>query len=48
MTQIRLVADMSLELAKQQSPRIKTGGVKNAADLLNWFDKDDSKELLKY
>ena len=32
---------------KQQSPRIKTGGVKSAADLLNWFDKENSKELLK-
>ncbi len=49
MTQIRLVADTleSRISKKQQSPRIKTGGVKNAADLLNWLDKDDSKELLK-
>ena len=49
MTQIRLVADTleSRMSKKQQSPRIKTGGVKNAADLLNWLDKDDGKELLK-
>ncbi|MBT7650527.1 MAG: flagellar motor switch protein FliG [Opitutae bacterium] len=32
---------------KGQSPRVKTGGVKSAADLLNWFDKEESKELLK-
>ena len=32
---------------KGQSPRIKTGGVKSAADLLNWFDKEEGKELLK-
>ncbi len=32
---------------KEQSPRVKTGGVKTAADLLNWFDKEDGKELLK-
>ena len=32
---------------KGQSPRVKTGGVKSAADLLNWFDKEEGKELLK-
>ena len=32
---------------KGQAPRVKTGGVKSAADLLNWFDKEESKELLK-
>ena len=32
---------------REQSPRVKTGGVKVAADLLNWIDKDDGKELLK-
>jgi flagellar motor switch protein FliG len=32
---------------KGQSPRVKSGGVKSAADLLNWFEKDESKELLK-
>lgn len=49
MNQIELVAS-TLESRmgkKQQSPRIKTGGVKSAADLLNWFDKENSKELLK-
>ena len=49
MNQIELVAN-TLESRmgkKQQSPRVKTGGVKSAADLLNWFDKDNSKELLK-
>ncbi len=49
MNQIELVAS-TLESRmgkKQQSPRVKTGGVKSAADLLNWFDKDNSKELLK-
>ena len=48
MNQIQLVAD-TLESRmgkKQQSPRVKTGGVKSAADLLNWFDKENSKELL--
>ena len=49
MNQIELVAS-TLESRmgkKQQSPDVKTGGVKSAADLLNWFDKDNSKELLK-
>ena len=32
---------------KGQSPRVVSGGVKAAADLLNWFDKEQSKELLK-
>ena len=32
---------------KGQSPRVKTGGVKSAAELLNWFEKDEGKELLK-
>ena len=32
---------------KGQSPRVVSGGVKVAADVLNWFDKEQSKELLK-
>lgn len=47
--QVQLVADTLGQgmSKKEQSPRVKTGGVKTAADLLNWFDKDDGKELLK-
>ena len=47
--QVQLVADtLGQRMSKkEQSPRVKTGGVKTAGDLLNWFDKDDGKELLK-
>ena len=47
--QVQLVADtLGQRMSKkEQSPRVKTGGVKAAADLLNWFDKEDGKELLK-
>jgi flagellar motor switch protein FliG len=47
--QVQLVADtLGQRMSKkEQSPRVKTGGVKAAADLLNWFGKDDGKELLK-
>ena len=49
MDQIEVVANTlgSRMSKKGQSPRIKTGGVKSAADLLNWFDKEEGKELLK-
>jgi len=47
--QVQMVADtLGQRMSKkEQSPRVKTGGVKTAADLLNWFDKEDGKELLK-
>ena len=49
MDQIEVVANtLGARVGKKgQSPRIKTGGVKSAADLLNWFDKEEGKELLK-
>ena len=47
--QVQLVADtLGQRMSKkEQSPRVKTGGVKAAADILNWFDKEEGKELLK-
>jgi flagellar motor switch protein FliG len=47
--QIEVVANtLGARMGKKgQSPRVKTGGVKSAADLLNWFDKEEGKELLK-
>ena len=49
MDQIEVVANTlgSRVGSKGQSPQVKTGGVKSAADLLNWFDKEEGKELLK-
>lgn len=49
LAQVRLVADTlgSRMSSKNESPRILSGGVKVAADLLNWFGKDEGKELLK-
>ena len=49
MDQIEVVATTlgSRVGSKGQSPQVKTGGVKSAADLLNWFDKEEGKELLK-
>ena len=49
MDQIEVVANTfgSRMGKKGQSPRVKTGGVKSAAELLNWFEKDEGKELLK-
>lgn len=49
MDQIEVVAGtLGARMGKKgQSPRIKTGGVKSAADILNWFDKEEGKELLK-
>lgn len=49
MDQIEVVANTlgSRVGTKTQSPQVKTGGVKSAADLLNWFDKEEGKELLK-
>ena len=49
MDQIEVVAStLGVRMGKKgQSPRVKTGGVKSAADLLNWFDKEEGKELLK-
>ena len=49
MDQIEVVANtLGSRMGKKgQSPRVKTGGVKSAAELLNWFDKDEGKELLK-
>ena len=49
MDQIEVVANtLGSRIGKKgQSPRVKTGGVKSAADLLNWFDKEEGKELLK-
>jgi flagellar motor switch protein FliG len=49
MDQIEVVAlTLGSRIGKKgQSPRVKTGGVKSAADLLNWFDKEEGKELLK-
>ena len=47
--QVQLVANtLGRSMSKrEQSPRVKTGGIKVAADLLNWIDKEDGKELLK-
>ena len=47
MTQIRRSLNFESRMSKKQQSPTKTGGVKNAADLLNWLDKDDGKELLK-
>ena len=49
MDQIEVVANtLGNRMGKKgQSPRVKTGGVKSAAELLNWFDKEEGKELLK-
>ena len=38
---------MGQEWVRKVNPRVKTGGIKSAADLLNWFDKEEGKELLK-
>ncbi|MDA7822867.1 flagellar motor switch protein FliG [Opitutales bacterium] len=49
LAQVEVVAN-SLESRvgqKGQSPRIMSGGIKVAADLLNWFDKEEGKEILK-
>ena len=32
---------------KERATRIKMGGVKAAADMLNWIDKEEGKELIK-
>jgi len=47
--QIEVVANtLGARMGKKgQSPRVKTGGVKSAADILNWFGKEEGKELLK-
>ena len=49
MDQIEVVANTlgSRVGTKGQSPQVKTGGVKSAADLLNRFDKEEGKELRK-
>ena len=47
--QALLVADtLTGRMARKEKPtRIKMGGVKSAADMLNWVDKEESKELIK-
>lgn len=47
--QALLVADtLTGRMAQKEKPtRIKMGGVKSAADMLNWIDKEESKELIK-
>jgi len=49
LAQVRVVANTlgSRIGQKGQSPQVLSGGVKVAADLLNWFDREQSKELLK-
>jgi flagellar motor switch protein FliG len=47
--QASLVADtLTGRMAKKEKPTlIKMGGVKTAADMLNWIDKEEGKELIK-
>jgi flagellar motor switch protein FliG len=49
LAQVRLVADTlgNRMSSKSESPRVLSGGIKVAADLLNWFGKEEGKELLK-
>jgi len=47
--QAMLVANtLTGRMARREKPtRIKMGGVKSAADMLNWIDKEEGKELIK-
>ena len=49
LAQVRVVANTSAARIGQkgQSPQVLSGGVKVAADLLNWFDRSKAKSFSK-